>query len=220
MMQLDENGLVKGKRSGDVLETAYKMFSHAAIDSISMTDIADEARIGVATIYRYFGTKQNLVVCACAYAQRKRTAKVLQRFEEEGIAERRGIEQIEHLLMGFVQDYEEQLDLLRFTTNVDQYFLDGDSNNEALRPCFDASKPIFDLYYRAFDLAIEQGDVIPEYADRQYQTCSVMALMGAAQKYAANGVFCGSDTAAQKKWLVWQAKMTLNFLGGGLSSEA
>ena len=220
MMQLDENDLVKGKRSGDVLETAFKMFSHAAIDSISMTDIADEARIGVATIYRYFGTKQNLVVCACAYAQSKRTAKVLQRFEEEGVAERRGIEQIEHLLMGFVQDYEEQLDLLRFSTNVDQYFLSGDSNREALAPCYDAMKPIFDLYYRAFDLAIKQGDVVPEYADRHYQTCSIMALMGAAQKYAANGVFCGSDTAAQKKWLVWQAKMTLNFLGGGLSSEA
>ena len=29
-----------------------------------------------------------------------------------------------------------------------------------------------------------------------------------------------SDTAAQKKWLMWQVKMTLNFLGGGLPSEA
>ena len=219
MMQLDENGLVKGKRSGDVLETAFKMFSHAAIDSISMTDIADEARIGVATIYRYFGTKQNLVIRACAYAMRMRAEKVLQRFKEEKVAERRGIEQIEYLLMGFVQDYEEQLDLLRFTTNVDQYFLD-ESNKEALIPCRDAMKPIFDLYYHAFDLAIEQGDVVPEYCDREYQTCSIMAIMGAAQKYAANGIFCGADAVRQKDWLTWQAKMTLHFLGGGLPSEA
>ena len=215
MAQLEGDNLVKGKRSNEVLETAFKMYSHAAVDSISMTDIADEAKIGVATIYRYFNTKRNLVILAGAYAMRKRVAFVRQRFEEQEIAKRRGIEQVEFLLMGFAQDYESQIDLLRFTTNVDQYFLSEEVSKEETAPFYDAMKPVFDLFFHAFDLAIEQGDVVPEYADRKYQTCCIMALMGAAQKYAANGVFCGKDTKAHKNWLMWQVKTTLHFLGGG-----
>lgn len=220
MAKIEDDSLVKGKRSGDVLETAYKMFSHAAIDSISMTDIAEEAHIGVATIYRYFGTKQNLVILAGAYALRSRVSLVMQRFEEQEMAQRSGLEQIEFLLMGFAQDYESQIDLLRFATNVDQYFLNEDTNKEGLAPYAAAMQPVFDLFYHAFDLANEQGDVVPEYCDRQYQNCCVMALMGAAQKYAANSLFCGDDIEAHRNWLIWQVKMTLHFLGGGVPFSA
>ncbi len=220
MVRLECDTLVKGKRGNDVLEAAFKLFSHASIDSVSMADIADEAHIGVATIYRYFGTKQRLIILTSAYKLCQRTECVMNRFEEEHVVDKRGIEQIEFLLMNFVNDYPKLVELLRFSTNVDQYFISMDCNNEDFESYFKAMKPIYDAMFHAFDLAIAQGDVIPECDDRQYQRSCILALMGAAQKYAANSVFCGEDIELHKKWLGWQARETLYFIGGGFGSKA
>lgn len=221
MVQLGADSIIRGKRSVDVLDTAFKMFSHASIDSISMTDIADEARIGVATIYRYFGTKQNLLVLTATYELRKRVALVKKRFHDEQVDQRRGIDQIEFLLMGYARDYDKMIDMLRFTANLDQYFLDASHQPEALEPYTEAMRDLFEMLYHAFDLAIAQRDVSEEYKDRNRQVSGIMALMGAAQKYATNSVLCGDDEDLHKEWLIYQVKTYIAFLGGGsLASRA
>lgn len=220
MVQFDEDGFVKGKRSGDVIDAAFRLFSHAAIDTISMTDIADEARIGVATIYRYFGTKQNLLILTGTRALRRRITKVKKRYDEHDMMNHTGYEQIEFLIMNFVNDYEELGDLLRFSANLDQYFLSEDIDAEVLVPYRETMSYLFEMLYHAFDLAIAQGDVSKEYADRDSQVCGIISLMGAAQKYATNGIICGTNQETHKKWLIDQAKMYLYVLGGGSSSKA
>ena len=57
-----------------ILKTATELFMTRGIGDVTIKDIADEAGIGEATVYRYFGTKSNIVV-ACALALGKQIYK-------------------------------------------------------------------------------------------------------------------------------------------------
>lgn len=47
-----------------ILQTATSLFMTSGIADVTINDIADAAEIGEATVYRYFGTKTNIVVAS------------------------------------------------------------------------------------------------------------------------------------------------------------
>ena len=55
-----------------ILKTATDLFVTRGIGEVTIKDIADNAEIGEATVYRYFGTKTNIVL-ACALALGQKT---------------------------------------------------------------------------------------------------------------------------------------------------
>ena len=52
----------KAKRKNEILNIALEVFSEKGIDQTNMTDIAKASEVGVATLYRYFSNKTNLVI--------------------------------------------------------------------------------------------------------------------------------------------------------------
>ncbi|WP_313892735.1 TetR/AcrR family transcriptional regulator [Psychrobacillus sp.] len=52
----------KNKRMQSIIEAAGRVFSRKGFEKTTMQDIADEENIGVATVFRYFPKKDNLIV--------------------------------------------------------------------------------------------------------------------------------------------------------------
>ena len=55
---------LKSKRFDKAVEVSAQLFIERGIDNVKMTDIAEESDIGVATLYRYFGTKTGMTIAA------------------------------------------------------------------------------------------------------------------------------------------------------------
>lgn len=55
------------KRINHAIDVSAKMFLQNGIENVKMTDIADECGIGVATLYRYFGTKTGITIAAMTH---------------------------------------------------------------------------------------------------------------------------------------------------------
>ena len=53
---------IKNQKMEEVLNAALKVFCKQGIDNTKMTDIAEEAEIGIASLYRYFKTKPDIAV--------------------------------------------------------------------------------------------------------------------------------------------------------------
>lgn len=51
-----------------ILETGFRVFAERTIEKVKMTDVADVAGIGVATVYRHFTNKPRLVVAVSVWA--------------------------------------------------------------------------------------------------------------------------------------------------------
>ena len=58
----DEADEQKSARIERILEAAYELFSTRGIEQVAMTDIAENSKIGVASLYRYFETKDEIAM--------------------------------------------------------------------------------------------------------------------------------------------------------------
>ena len=57
-----ENEEQKDKRKELVIIAAIEVFIEKGIENTKMTDIAEKAQVGVASVYRYFKTKTEIVI--------------------------------------------------------------------------------------------------------------------------------------------------------------
>ena len=59
------------KRETVILDCAYQLFASQGIENTAITDIAEKAEIGVASLYRYFKTKEEIAILCGVIAWEK-----------------------------------------------------------------------------------------------------------------------------------------------------
>ena len=119
---IDEvDGKKKAVRIERILDVAFELFSTRGIEPVTMTDIADKAKIGVASLYRYFETKEILAVRTATQAWSKRMDTVLPYLIKPKYQNSTGFAQLEQIFLLFVRLYENQADFLRFIYLFDSF---------------------------------------------------------------------------------------------------
>ena len=103
-----------------LLDAGYDLFTKKNIDSVSMQEIADAAGFGIATVYRYYRTKPDLVVAVAASKWRA----VLEQTREGALLAgetETAAEGYARFLDSFLELYRNDKDLLRFNQvfNID-----------------------------------------------------------------------------------------------------
>jgi len=58
--------LFERERRGRIIEVGFRLFSEKTIESVSLEQVAVEAKAGIATLYSYYQNKVNLVVAISA----------------------------------------------------------------------------------------------------------------------------------------------------------
>lgn len=111
---------IKQTRIDLILHCAFELFSLRGIDTVTMTDIAEKAEIGVASLYRYFQTKEELAIQCAENIWKEIENKMTSQFKIEYYEKKSGIKQLEDILNLFSLLYESHKDFFRFI-----YFFDS-----------------------------------------------------------------------------------------------
>lgn len=118
------------RRKQVMITAATTCFSRHGIENTSITDIAREAGFGEATIYRYFSTKENLAL-ECGISFWHQAWDFFQnKVCMDGYAQKNGMQQIEVLMRGALEFYQEKQDIFRFIYNLDSALLSNCTNDE------------------------------------------------------------------------------------------
>ena len=96
----------KNKRFDKAIEVSAKLFLEQGIDEVKMTDIANESGIGVATLYRYFGTKTGIAIAAMTYMWNDLKSMFSGIFESDVFLKQSGLKQLKDLMRMFVDLYQ------------------------------------------------------------------------------------------------------------------
>lgn len=111
---------VREGRITSVLQCCFGLFSEKGIESISMNEIAKHSEIGVASLYRYFETKEELVVATGLYAwsiEFEILKKVLSSVDEKA----NGFEKLKFLLESFSEFFSSNGPFFRFIYYFDAF---------------------------------------------------------------------------------------------------
>ena len=194
---LDESdGKKKSVRIERILDVAFELFSTRGIEPVTMNDIAQKAKIGVASLYRYFETKEILVVRTATHIWSKRMEEVLPTLVKPKYTNADGYSQLEVIFSLFVKLYEKQMPFFRFIYLFDAYAVkekipkDKMSNYEAVILLV---KQIISV---AIQKGIEDGTINEKYAkagDFLYFTL-IHTFFSTAQKLSLSGNLLDMDS--------------------------
>ena len=191
--ELDDTKTARIER---ILDCAFELFATRGIDSVAMTDIADKAKIGVASLYRYFETKEILAVRTATQAWTKRMEDVLPSLLKSKYQNANGYAQLEQIFALFVKLYETQTSFLRFIYLFDSFAVKEKIPKEDMTNYESKILLVKQIISIAIQKGIEDGTINKKYGktgDILYFTL-IHTFFSAAQKLAISGNLLDMDS--------------------------
>ena len=115
--------LYKEKCKDTILLQAKLLFLKNKIEKVKMTEIAENSGIGIASLYRYYGTKEAIAIEVASEAWSDITKKYIPKFYTESFLNKKGIERFEIFLNTFKLILEEDKNFILFISDFDSYCL-------------------------------------------------------------------------------------------------
>ena len=137
---------LKDAKVNFLVDIATDLFMCRSIQEVTIRDIAVSAQVGEATIYRYFGKKQELVVQAAMKLQGI-VSKDYFRLDEKA----NGYQKLEAFYLSYLKIFDQHRDFYKFLSEFDSYM--SVENKDVLNPYENA----IDQYKSAFMKAYQQG---------------------------------------------------------------
>lgn len=169
-------------------DAACELFREKGIDDVKMTDVARKAKIGIASLYRYFDTKEKLVI-ACAVRMWKNVIGCIMpnicTQEYSGFS---GFEKIKRIIGVYKTLFDEHKDFVKFVARFDSYCLNNSVETDELAEYEKMFATLYDDFCEAFDLGIADGSIRGDVDRRAYYLTCNHALMAVAQKLVSGEI--------------------------------
>ena len=195
----------KKDRVAYVIQTANEMFLQKGLEGVSMEDIAEGCQLGVATIYRYFKNKKNLLLKCGSWEWQRTHEHYKQKLTQQNYAAKRGEEQL-YMLFDCVTDFCcKRKDFMLFLYKLDLYLAEHTTGEEEMAEYNSAKIDYHNLFVAAYKKGVEQGDFKPDIdVDRHYYYIA-HAIMSSSQKLAMSTLVANNkvtDVQENQRFLV------------------
>ena len=205
----------KNARIERILLAAFSLFSHNGFDAIAMTDIAKDAEIGVASLYRYFATKDEIAIRTAIWSWENQKKLILPLLNDSGYYNKSGLEQLAEIFELFCKLYQSVPDFFRYIYFFDAYVVCQKIDSERLLPYQEVIQSVQKIIGNAIHKGIEDGSISERYRGNEPQLYySLMhTLFSASQKLSLSAKMLQMDESNND---VQQLQLLGKILIGGL----
>ena len=150
---------LKTKRINRSIEVSAQLFLRDGIEAVKMTDIADESGVGVATLYRYFGTKTGIAIAAMTHLWNELKNMFSGVFDSDVFKSQPGIKQVSDLMRMFIVLYEAHPAFMKLLVEFDLLIIRENVPKEALREYDKSIINFYPVFEKAYLAGLEDGTV-------------------------------------------------------------
>ena len=202
-----EQEKMKAARIEHIVECTFDLFSENGIESITMNEIAEEAEIGVATLYRYFSTKEDLAIEVAIYAWRMEEETFRKVFSSEAYDKMNGYDQLKVLLGVFPTALVSQSRFFRFIYYFDSFVKKESVMPERLDKYEGAIVNMKNVVMNALEKGKKDGSItyhtknaeISDASDDEMYFALMHSLFALAQKLSLSGEMLFMDREVQPR---------------------
>ena len=202
----------KSRRIEHAVEISAKMFLKSGIDAVKMTDIADACGVGVATLYRYFGTKTSITVAAMTHLWSELKHMYDQVFETDAFKKQPGIKRLHDLMRMYLVLFDTHGDFMRLVGEFDLMLQSENVPMDALRD-YEQSIINFYPYIEAAYLAgIQDGTVRGDIDFKLFYLTYGHSMLELCKKLLRGELLPSDDFSSARDELAMLADMAVSFL--------
>lgn len=180
-------------RDEHIVACAARLFLRKGIEGVKMVDIAREAHVGVATVYRHFSTKTRIAVLAGTLLWSQFNQQLMQLVESEGFLQCNGFDRFHLLLDSYCDAYAKHSDFVAFVDEFDHMVLAGQLNKSELDEYGAGIDSFYVVFEDAYRLGRADGSIVREVAFRPFYLSLAHALIGVAEKLHRGEIIPSDD---------------------------
>lgn len=195
-----ERSLTGDARMDRAVECAAGLFLNRRIADVRMTDVAEAAGVGVATLYRRFSTKTRLALTAGTLLWRRFNERIVGLVESDAFLGMSGADRLERMLRLYAEGYVENAGFVLFIDDLDGLLVTEGAPLDAVAAYGREVDSFYLIFADAYQLGLQDGSVAREVDFPVFYRSVAHALMGVAQKLARGEVIPSDDfsTGAQE----------------------
>ena len=182
---------LKDAKINFLVDVATELFMSRSIGDVTIKDIAVAAEVGETTIYRYFGSKQSIVVQAAMKIQEVVSNDFFKL--ERG---KNGFEKIKVFYESYYEIYIKHPSFYKFLNEFDAFVSVEDNN--VINPYESAIDAYKTFYMSAYQLGLEDGSIKKQKDIEMFYFSTTHALLELAKKLAFKKAVLSQDTRIEK----------------------
>lgn len=171
----------KTVRQHNMVAAAQKLFAKEGFEKTTMQKVADEAHVGVATLFRYFPQKEALIIEVI----KEIIEKQVPYFEEIYATNKPGIEKIDDVLATYIRFiFEENRDTIKLLESFELYIVFNVIELPYLEKIRKAYSKISDLILKIVQEGKEDGSIQLSVSDEKIVSTMLNMFGTAIKKYS------------------------------------
>lgn len=183
---------LKDAKKNFLVDIATDLFMCRSIQDVTIKDIAVSAQVGEATIYRYFGKKQTLVVQAAMKLQQAVNAESFKLNEGKN-----GFEKIKIFYFSYLQIFDSHPDFFKFINDFDAYMA-GEQGDE-----MDSYESVVGqyktAYMKAYQEGLNDGSIKAQNNIEMFYYSTTHALLELCKKLSIKKAVLSQDNLVEKR---------------------
>ncbi|MCR5773557.1 MAG: TetR/AcrR family transcriptional regulator [Lachnospiraceae bacterium] len=177
------------ERKEHLQKTAYELYSTRTIEEVSNQDVADASGYGIATVYRYFTNKNNMVVAASVWGWKQFATENRNKRARINLLKKRAIDRLNFFLDSFLDLYTDHKDLLRFNQMFNLYIQSSGMSVEELDPYERMIAKLEAEFHDLYEAAKKDGTVRTDISEAVMFSTILHLMLASVTRYAVGLVY-------------------------------
>ena len=173
----------------EFIATGYRLYVEKSIEAVSMQEVADASGYGVATLYRYFGTKQSFVVEVAVKSWEKFWEKNMKRRPNRDFDGMTAADILEFYLDSFLELYRKNRDLLRFNQLFDVFVQSEHMDGEILRPYKELIGKLREQFHEIYMKGKKDRTIRTDETEERMFSKTLHLMLAVVTRYAVGLVY-------------------------------
>ena len=181
---------LKDAKVNFLVDMATDLFMSRSIQEVTIRDIAISAQVGEATIYRYFGKKQELVVQAAMKLQGIVSSGYFKLDDKLN-----GYQKLEAFYLSYLNIFDQHRNFYKFLSEFDAYM--STENKDVLNPYEEAVDQYKNAFMKAYEQGLKDGSIKEQENIDLFYFSTTHAVLELCKKLALKAVL-NQDLAIEK----------------------
>ena len=202
------------ERNQRIIDTAFRLFVEKKIEAVSMDEVAKEAGVGRATLFRCYNNKTELAIAVCASKWKAYLDKLDEARPISSIHDIPAIGRFIFTLDSYIGMYQNHKDLLQYNENVNHFVShSGGVETAGMMADFHASLYSVDTrLHMMYKRAQEDHTFRTDIPEEEFMRVTVHTMMTACAYYAGGFIWGSKNNKDYTPELLRVKEMILNYV--------
>lgn len=212
MSKSDKQIKKENDRLKRILDTAFRIFVEKKIETVSMSEIAEAAGVGRATLFRCYASKAELVIAVCAAKWKEYLDELDTDRPISSVGDIPAIDRLIFTLDSYIEMYQKHKDLLQYNDNFNYYITHENCDSSLFTDYHASLYSVNTRLHLMYEKAKEDHTFRTDIPEDEFMRVTVHTMMAAGVHYAGGFIWGADNNTDYTSDLLRLKEMILNYV--------